>query len=71
MAKFPLASVINCGLHICRLFVTIKQAHKTAVMSPALILPSVTSFEPNQKPWTNIDELRCGIGRALHRVEFL
>jgi hypothetical protein len=52
--KFPLASVINCGLHICRLLVAIKQAQKTAVMSPAPILLSLTSFEPNQKPWTNI-----------------
>jgi hypothetical protein len=34
--------------------VAIKQVQKTAVSSPAPILPSFTSFEPNLNPCTNI-----------------
>jgi hypothetical protein len=37
MANFPLAKVMNWGMHICRLLVEIKHAQKTATTSPALI----------------------------------
>ena len=41
-------------MHIWRLLVAIKQAQKTAMTSPGLILSSLTSFEPNQKACTNM-----------------
>lgn len=54
IAAFPLAKVIECGMHIWRLLVAMRQAQKTAMTSPGETVPSLTSLEPNQNPWTNM-----------------
>lgn len=51
IANLPFARTINCGIHICRLLVAIKQAQKTAI---TVTLFSLTNFALNQKPWTNM-----------------
>ena len=54
MVNFPFTTTINCGIHIERLDVAIRQAQKVATTSPKVILPSLTSLDPSQIPWTNI-----------------
>jgi hypothetical protein len=54
ITAFPFAIVILCRMHICRLLVAMRQAQNTAITSPGITLPSLTSLLPNQKPCTNM-----------------